>query len=118
MNIYEILEKTLPAIECLIKHELEDLSKTDTSINDIYHVLEYITLDAVELAKLTKHLRALLVKRRTLKNSIALNQSSIDSVKAFIKRRHDSKAEVAKRTIRHERESMESYERLKKENIL
>lgn len=45
----------------------DNLSKVDAEINNLYHVLEYCTLDAVALVRVAKQLQSYLKTRRQLK---------------------------------------------------
>ena len=50
------------------------LSYCDTALSDLYHFRELNTMNAVELSKFNKILHELLIKRRYVKNNLALLQ--------------------------------------------
>jgi len=53
------------------------LKDADKDLSHHYHVLEMVTMDASQLAKVTKSLRAVLNKRRELKEAMSLFDSAL-----------------------------------------
>lgn len=92
------------------------VSNVDRDINDHYHVLELVDLDAVEIMKVTSSLRKLLKLRRKLKeDQILVNNflsSSVDSAKSPAT--HSQNAED--REKKYIREAYQSFSRITGKN--
>ena len=60
-------------------------AKNDGIVNDLYHILEFVKLDAVQMSKVAKQLRQALQTRRKLKEDSILFQSILDTTTSKIK---------------------------------
>lgn len=58
----------------------EELRKVENEIQDILHVIEFCSLDAIKMTEKYKELKALRVKRRELKDELEL----LGEVKSFL----------------------------------
>lgn len=58
----------------------EELRKVDNEIQDILHVIEFCSLDAIEMTKKYKELKALRQQRRQLKDELEL----LEEIKSFV----------------------------------
>ena len=70
MTAEKLINEILNQVEALKKHKAELLklnSTIDKQINDHYHIIELMPLNASQMSKVTKSLRALLKQRRDAK---------------------------------------------------
>ena len=93
-------------------------SDLDKDVNNIYHMIEYLPLSAVQLSKITKKLKTILQARREHKEEInfwtvILNRNGFENAKLkpnIAGPDHDKDA--AKRDAKYTRESITSYEKM------
>lgn len=95
-------------MELRLKCIVVDLSKVDSKINDINHIIEYIDLPANKMSKLTKLLKELYKIRRVYKEDIIVLRNILQNKK-------DARSEITAsktRVARHESESIDSLIKL------
>lgn len=79
-HLVENLINSVEAIQSRSKELSKQRSKVDKMISTIYHVLEFESLDAVKLMKVTKRLRICLRERREIKDELRYVQSILDAL--------------------------------------
>jgi hypothetical protein len=98
------------------EHQLQytELRDIDAKINDIYHVIEYVRMDAVKMMKVYKLLQDCLIKRRIIKNNLSAYSSIISDKRATdIKNRIMAKRKsIEARNEGYHAESTDSYAKL------
>ncbi len=91
MNIPETIQQLTLTVDQL-RTERDELqareSVVDKEISHHYHVLEMVTMNAAQLAKVTKSLRTVLKLRRYIKESVIVLNSMMDGPTAGIGKRY------------------------------
>lgn len=76
----DIQERLLEINTFIVEREsevLSSLSEVDKKVNDCYHILELMDLDAIKMTVITKKLKTALRERRVLKDAVSV----IDAIK-------------------------------------
>lgn len=108
------LLETLRTIEEQHQLQFSELKNVDAKINDIYHVIEYVKLDAVKMMKVYKLLQNCLTERRTIKNNLAVYSSIIggQKVQCITKNIAEKRQAILNRNVRYTQEATDSYSKL------
>jgi len=108
MNLDETIGKIDAAFSTLKETKanlVSEQKRIDKEINDHYHVLEMITMNASQISKVVKGLRGLLKSRRDIKESLILIESILTN--------HDSKtAQRTKRVGQYESEAKVAFNQI------
>lgn len=115
MTALHDLSTAMAAIERLKKHKGSlnaKVGELDRQVNDHYHVIELLPLNASELSKVTKNLRSLLKERRDVKEQVIAVSNFLSSVVETAKpcEIHDENA--SKREQKYTQEALASYEKI------
>ena len=86
----------------------ENLAKSDSEINDLIHVLEFVSLDAVQMIKTASKLKIKLKDRRELKERMAYYNSVRDCLLPAIIKVNKAKEKAITRVDRYKSESISS----------
>jgi len=115
MNELKELSSALDLID-KIKTQKSDLnsqmSSFDKQINDHYHMIELLELNAAELSKVTKSLRQLLKKRREAKERVIAISNFLSSTVETAKTIQTSQENAEKRELKYKQEALLSYEKI------
>ena len=109
-NLVDLIESSKKTLNELHEQAKKEAREIDQKVNDLYHILEYCALDAVQLAKVTKELREVLKERRQKKERMYVLWGVVDpnSKSSFEKILQNSE----KRQKEYAKESKTSYEKL------
>ena len=114
MNEFKELSSALALID-KIKIQRSELnshmSSLDKQINDHYHVIELLELNAAELSKITKSLRHLLKKRREAKEQVIAISNFLSSTVETAKPVETSQENAEKRETKYRHEALLAYEK-------
>lgn len=122
MNINEIQTNILKIVSSI--NELSDErkrllklnSKIDIQINNCYHIIELLPLNAIQLMKVTRKIKKFLQERRDIKESINLINTLLDKVQK-IKSNEEFFIKAESRKVRYINEAREEYEKLMDEKL-
>ena len=112
MSAMHDLSVALSAIDKLKKHknDLNSLvSSLDRKVNDHYHVIELLPLNAAELSVVTKNLRSLLKDRREAKEQVIAVSNFLSSVAETAKPHETHENNTQKREQKYTKEALNSY---------
>lgn len=115
MSVTHDLSTAVSAIERLKKHRTElnnKVSSIDKLINDHYHVIELIPLNAAELSKVTKSLRNLLQERREAKEQVIAVSNFLASQVDGVKAPEISEKNAQQRETKYRNEALVVYEKI------
>lgn len=88
----------------------KNISALDAKINDLYHIIEYLPLNAVELSKVMKVLRESLNARREWKDCRANATSSLSKLSSSDLSHYKSRTKITdERNEKYYKESLVSY---------
>lgn len=90
-------------------------SSVDTEINDLYHVIEYVSVSAVEMVKIYNRLKKKLAERRRVKEDISLAMSFTQKLGEVANLAKDASKRAENRKQKYKQESNISYQKIKKE---
>lgn len=88
---------------------LSEQSTIDKSINDFYHMLEYLPLNACQLSKVAKQLKLALQARRALKEMINVNQVVLQGSVEKLKTREEIMQRTADRDATYRAEAKAAF---------
>jgi hypothetical protein len=86
----------------------KELSDIDKKINDLYHIIEFIDLNAADASKVFKYLKRTLRKRRDIKDKISVVQGIPSIVQNPKIRDFDSLTSVECRRNKYKKEALSS----------
>lgn len=112
MSVIHDLTTAVSAIERLKKHKADlnnRVSVIDKTVNDHYHVIELLPLNAAELSVVTKNLRALLKDRREAKEQVIAVSNFLSSVAESAKPYETHENNTQKREQKYTEEALNSY---------
>ncbi len=89
-----------------------EVSRIDKEVNDHYHVLELLELNAAEMVKIASSLRKLLKQRRNLKEQQILFTNFLSSNVETAKDPKLASQNAAERETKYTTEALRSYERI------
>ncbi len=89
-----------------------EVSRIDKEVNDHYHVLELLELNAAEMVKIASSLRKLLKQRRNLKEQQILITNFLSSNVETAKDPKLASQNAAERETKYTTEALRSYERI------
>lgn len=90
-------------------------SSIDTEINDLYHVIEYVSVSAVEMVKIYNRLKKKLAERRQVKEDISLAMSFAQKLGEVANLANDASKRAENRKQKYKQESNIAYQKIKKE---
>lgn len=91
---------------------VKNLSELDTKINDLYHIIEYVPLDAVKASKVLKELKKSLNERRRWKDCNANLSASLHKLNGVDPSIYEKRVAVTEeRNAKYLQESLESYQK-------
>jgi hypothetical protein len=105
--IFQQYDDAVLALELHRNKLPNQLSQVDKDISNIYHILEYLPLDAVMQSKMMKALIIAVRKRRQIKEELCASENMLDRSKSFRTQKEASEK-------RNEAYYMEALESLKK----
>lgn len=103
MDIFTIIKTISDSRKALSDYKSvlgNDLSKLDSQVNNIYHIIEISSLNAVQFTKLSYKLKEVLVKRREIKEQMIMIEGCLKDNKSI----ETTSKESAKRLERYSRE--------------
>ena len=115
MTALHDLSAAISAIDRLKKHKTDlnaKVSNLDRQVNDHYHVIELLPLNASELSAVTKNLRNLLKERREIKEQVIAVSNFLSSVVENTKPSEIVDANAQKREQKYTQEALASYEKI------
>ena len=114
MTAIQDLSFAISSIEKLKKHKIDlnnKLGDLDRQVNDHYHIIELIPLNASELSTVTKNLRALLKTRRELKEKVIAVSNFLSSIVEKTKSLDIYELNAQNREKKYLEEALVSYEK-------
>lgn len=90
-------------------------SSIDTEINDLYHVIEYVSVSAVEMVKIYNRLKKKLTERRQVKEDISLAMSFVQKLGEVANLAKDASKRAENRKQKYRQEANIAYQKIKKE---
>ena len=90
-------------------------SAVDTEINELYHVIEYVSVSAVEMVKIYNRLKKKLAERRLVKEEISLARSFTQKLGEVANLANDASKRAEIRKQKYKQESNTIYQKIKKE---
>lgn len=90
-------------------------SSIDTEINDLYHVIEYVSVSAVEMVKIYNRLKKKLAERRQVKEDISLAMSFTQKLGEVANLAKDASKRAENRKQKYKQESNIAYQKIKRE---
>ena len=109
-NIFETHFQALEEIRLLHTTRLKDLNNIDALVTDLYHMIECLNLDAVQLMRVTKKLKEVLKQRREIKEDVTFCQIVLNPTTKI------TFAEMQKRKMArldsHKKEAAEKFKKL------
>lgn len=115
MTALHDLSTAISAIDRLKKHKNDlnaKVSNLDRQVNDHYHVIELLPLNASELSTVTKNLRSLLKERREIKEQVIAVSNFLSSVVETAKPSEIHNENAQKREQKYTQEALASYEKI------
>lgn len=115
MTALHDLSTAISAIDRLKKHKNDlnaKVSNLDRQVNDHYHVIELLPLNASELSTITKNLRLLLKERREVKEQVIAVSNFLSSVVETAKPSEIHSENAQKREQKYTQEALASYEKI------
>ena len=115
MTALHDLSTAISAIDRLKKHKNDlnaKVSNLDRQVNDHYHVIELLPLNASELSTVTKNLRLLLKERREIKEQVIAVSNFLSSVVETAKPSEIHSENAQKREQKYTQEALASYEKI------
>ena len=115
MSVIHDLTTAVSAIERLKKHRADlnnRASAIDKTVNDHYHVIELLPLNAAELSKITKSLRTLLKERREVKEQVIAVSNFLASQVDGVKAPEVSEKNAQQREAKYRNEALLVYEKI------
>ena len=115
MTALHDLSMAVSAIDRLKKHKNDlnaKISNLDRQVNDHYHVIELLPLNASELSTVTKNLRLLLKERREVKEQVIAVSNFLSSVAETAKPSEIHDLNAQKREQKYTQEALASYEKI------
>ena len=115
MTALHDLSTAISAIDRLKKHKNDlnaKVSNLDRQVNDHYHVIELLPLNASELSIVTKNLRLLLKERREIKEQVIAVSNFLSSVVETAKPSEIHSENALKREQKYTQEALASYEKI------
>ncbi len=115
MTALHDLSTAVSAIDRLKKHKNDlnaKISNLDRQVNDHYHVIELLPLNASELSTVTKNLRLLLKERREVKEQVIAVSNFLSSVVETAKPSEIHDLNAQKREQKYTQEALASYEKI------
>ena len=115
MTALHDLSMAFSAIDRLKKHKNDlnaKISNLDRQVNDHYHVIELLPLNASELSTVTKNLRLLLKERREVKEQVIAVSNFLSSVVETAKPSEIHDLNAQKREQKYTQEALASYEKI------
>ncbi len=90
-------------------------SSIDAEINDLYHVIEYVSVSAVEMVKIYNRPKKKLAERRQVKEDISLAMSFTQKLGDVANLANDAAKRAENRKQKYKQESNISYQKIKRE---
>ena len=113
--------KTIASLVEKVKIEnvaaLARLGVVDKSINDLYHIIEYLALPAPKLMMVMKELRKLLRERRILKEQTNLFHHLLQSTVEKAHPPSESESRMAQRAEKYTAEAQAAYDKMFKASV-
>lgn len=114
-NVIADVQKLHESIDKL-KEDLKNLNKEssdlDRHINNFYHIVELVNLDACELSQLVSKLKGVLKRRREVKEMVICLQSVLAGNTSDLKKIEAFKINAEERNKKYKKEALLSYSQL------
>ncbi len=96
-----------------LKEDLKNLNKEsseiDRHVNNFYHIIELVSLDACELSQLMSKLKQTLKRRREVKEMIICLQAVLSGTASDLKKIEAFKINAEERNKKYKKEALFSY---------
>lgn len=100
------------SIDAAFEHCSNDMKNAEEEVNNLYHILEYVSLNAVQMMKVSKKLKQALIVRREAKEQFSRIQSLKDNVYAGLKKYEAAASNSVSRAGKYSEESTDNAKRL------
>ncbi len=91
---------------------IAELSTIDKSMNDLYHMIEYLPLNARDLSRVTKKMKEHLRRRRALKEQSNINQMILQGIVEKTKAVSDIEKRVTDREASYRAEAKVAFDKM------